>query len=32
MAAYAELNEPQSVTDAALFADALLGGGLPAAE
>ncbi|MDB5655398.1 MAG: hypothetical protein JWQ94_3011 [Tardiphaga sp.] len=30
MAAYAELNEPQSVTDAALFADALLGGGLPA--
>jgi tetratricopeptide (TPR) repeat protein len=25
----AELSEPQSVTDAALFADALLGGGLP---
>jgi tetratricopeptide (TPR) repeat protein len=29
MAAYAETSEPQSVTDAALFADAVLGGGLP---
>lgn len=29
MAAYAEIGEPQSVTDAALLADALLGGGLP---
>ena len=28
MAAYAEINEPQSVTDAALFANAVLGGGL----
>ncbi len=29
MTAHAERNEPQSVTDAAMFADALLGGGLP---
>src|SRR6187402_2206818 len=33
MTAYAELSEPQSVMDAALLADALLGGGLsPEAE
>lgn len=29
MAAYVEFNEPQSVADAAIFADAVLGGGLP---
>lgn len=29
MAAHAKISEPQSITDAALLADALLGGGLP---